>query len=365
MVGFTLDLGFDQGNERTKVAHMTMQGAYKEVEDSSMISAIDADEFSRFMAGTRVSDEKIASNSIIATFQGKTYALGNIAMEQKRNATTGIGNRRRYYHDNALVSLLSYASVIMSQNYPSITTLNLSAVTSVPIQTYDQEIIDEIKNKFNGTHSIIYNDIPYTYTVNIPEVLMEGTGGAITYGQKTGRYALVDGGRLTHNIMIFDGTNAIIERCHTLEIGVQNIADKIKSLFYKAHHKKLTHKELEEILWAYANNKPMPSIYIQIGVERTPVLPLLLEGYVKQAITEVGQDLASLITEKWSDETGNVASDISKTIYVGGAAFYLKNHVQQLLGTTEVPPFSQRANARGNAARALAIRLKSESKIRV
>lgn len=352
---FILDLGFDRGNERTKVAHMTMQGNFLEYEDSSAIDTIDAEEFSRLMAGTRTSNND-ASIGMISTFQDRTYVLGSLARQQKKNASTDIGNRRRYYDTRTLVSLLSHASAIMRQNYPSITTLHLSVVTSLPIQTYDNDIIREIKRAFNGTHRIQCNERDYTFTVNIAEVLMEGTGAAITHGG-AGHYALIDGGRLTHNIMIFNDMSAIAEMCHTLEIGVQNIADKTRALFYKAHKRKLTPMEMESILWAYSNRQEMPPIFNLIDRERIAVPATTLKGYVAQAIQEVGDDLRAKITEKWSDETGNIASGISKVIYAGGAALYLKSEVEELLGTVEVPEFTQRANARGNATRALAIRL--------
>jgi hypothetical protein len=97
-------------------------------------------------------------------------------------------------------------------------------------------------------------------------------------------------------------------------------------------------------LWSYVQRKPHRPIF----VDGTPVE---LERETQRVIAQVGADIRSQVSRIWrSSETGKVAAEAAKVLYVGGGAYYFAPLLRESIPALGVPKHPELANAEGYLA---------------
>jgi hypothetical protein len=135
------------------------------------------------------------------------------------------------------------------------------------------------------------------------------------------------------------GRRPLPERCDGYAAGVEKISDVlIKKVLSLPNGRRLSGEEVRAVLWAHATKQPPPKLYSR-GHE------LVLNGEIAQAISMVGEELATFVRQRWEDADGLVASSAAHARLIGGGAYYVRPFLKAAIPHLTVPEHPERANA--------------------
>lgn len=277
------------------------------------------------------------------------YAVGDLALQQAVDVYHGRGDIQRYSSKFSLRSLLTIAATLIPD--PE---FGLYVVTGLPAETYIKNSVlrSSIKTALDGTYLFSLNGSRVTrqVTVEIATVVMEGAGALIAYGEKsaskTTESAVIDIGGRTTDLYVARGQVPVVEYCRGKPLGVELATQMMMDAFENKYDRPLSLLEARETMHAFASRGGIS--YPEITAYGKTVSTYDLERLVKEAVTQVGIEIASFVASTWrQSDRDAVAASFSPVLNIGGGVYYFHDVLKQRIPHLARPDDPIHANALG------------------
>lgn len=287
----------------------------------------------------------VADDEYILEHGGRTYFVGRLAYEQGTNATNARDDISRYWNGHALRLLLTLVGATFDAD-----TVRLRLVTGLPVVVWTPDNVARVQQSLVGAHTCTLNGRTREVIVTEVLVMMEGAGALAKYGSEENvPQGVLDCGTRTLDLFQAQGMDPILERCDGRPIGVDRIADAIQRWFEDEHKRPLTVRELRDVLRSHVEGRPHAPIFTEQG-------QVVINGEVGRIVAGIAEEINSFVSQKWSvGQRGQVASNLSQIIFVGGGAHYFREHITRFLPRVVVPNHPELANAEGYYEVAIAL----------
>ncbi len=288
------------------------------------------------------------------------YAVGDLALQQAIDVYHGRGDIQRYASRYSLRGLLAIAATLI----PDVE-FGVYVVAGLPAETYikNAPLRSSIKSTLDGKYTFMLNGSQTVRKVHveIATVVMEGAGALIAYGDhsasKTTESAVIDIGGRTTDLYVARGQVPVTEYCKGKPIGVEMATQMMMDAFENKYDRPLSLLEAREIMHAYASQGEVH--YPEVSSYGTTIGKQELERIVKEAVTQVGSELASFVAAAWrQSDRDAVAASFKPVLNIGGGVYYFYNFLKQRIPHLSRPEDPIHANALGycNLAGRLLIR---------
>jgi hypothetical protein len=332
--GEPLVIGIDAGNsESTMIAP---RGRVRTI--PSFIGSGSLVELERIRKGA--GNTKLEDDEFILEYEGRSYFVGRLALEQSTDATSARGDITRYWAGHTLKLLLVLAGALSRQAHVSI-----NVVTGLPVQVWSKETVKKVRQSLVGTHTYRLNGQERQLTINGVMVLMEGAGALAVAGLPgDAPQAVIDVGGRTTDLFWAEGQKPVLPRCTGIGIGVEKVGDLLRKHVAERYDRELLPNEVRDIMRAYAEGRDHRPVYANGQ-------PLIINGELVAGIRSVAEEIGSFIAQTWrSGERGNVATEAAQVLLIGGGAYYFRPAFQQLIRHLKVPGQPESQNAKGYLA---------------
>lgn len=288
------------------------------------------------------------------------YAVGDLALQQSIDVYHGRGDIQRYASKYSLRGLLTIAATLIPD-----AEFGLHVVTGLPTETYikNSAMRNTIKDKLDGTYHFILNGNPSlrSVTIEIATVVMEGAGALIAYGDKssskTAESAVIDIGGRTTDLYVARGQVPVMDYCKGKPLGVELATQMVIDAFENKYDRPLSLLEAREIMHSYASQGEL--IFPEVSAYGKTIGKYDLERLVKEAVTQVGSEIASFVSSAWrQSDRDAVAASFKPVLNIGGGVYYFYKFLKQRIPHLSRPDDPIHANALGycNLASRLLIR---------
>jgi len=291
------------------------------------------------------------SNTHVIQFQDEAmaYAVGDLALQQAIDVYHGRGDIQRYASTYSLRGLLTVATTLIPD-----TEFGLYVVTGLPAETYikNASLRSRVKETLDGTH-VFTIDNGHTWhrvTVEVATVVMEGAGALIAYGEasasKNTESAIIDIGGRTTDLYVARGQVPVTDYCKGKPIGVETATQMLMDTFENKFERSLSLLEARELMFAYASKGELS--YPDIAVYGKTINPHDLERLVKEAVTQVGGEIASFVAAAWrQSDRDAVAASFKPVLNIGGGVYYFHKVLKRRIPHLSYPDDPVHANALG------------------
>lgn len=326
-------VGLDAGNSEATLTFIpNKQGSALTI--PSYVGSGNLAELLRIRGGAGA--EKLEAGEYVLELGGRSTFVGQLAIEQSRDATAARGDVSRYWNGHTLRLLCTLAGAAIKGD------AELRVVTGLPVSVWSKQAAKQVQQALIGKHRFTLNGKARTLTVEGVMVLMEGAGALAKEGSgENVPQAVVDVGGRTTDLFWTQGMRPQPERCTAAPIGIEKAGDLLCAQFQQRYGRELRRVELRAIFRALAESKPLPPLFVD--GKRVDVA-----SEAQAAIAAVGDEIASYVAATWnSGESGKVASDAARVLLVGGGAHYLAEQLRRLIPHIEIPKHPELANAQG------------------
>lgn len=264
--------------------------------------------------------------------------VGQLALEQSRDATAARGDVARYWNGHTLRLLCALVGAAL----PKANANSVRVVTGLPVAVWSKEAAKRVQHALVGTHRYMLNGRARELTVEGVMVVMEGAGALAAHGSGEGvPQAVIDVGGRTTDLFWADGMKPRLPRCAGMALGIEKAGDRLCADFQRQHGRELRRSELRGLFHAYAAGTPAPALFVD--GKRVDLMP-----QVAPAVRAVGDEIASFVGQAWGEEeSGKVASEAARVLLIGGGAHYLASQLARLIPHLETPRHPELANAQG------------------
>ena len=227
-------------------------------------------------------------------------------------------------------------------------------VAGLPAETYikNSPLRGAIKAALDGKYvfTLNGNQVLRKITVEVATVVMEGAGALIAYGDKsssrTTESAVIDIGGRTTDLYVARGQIPVTEYCKGKPIGVEMATQMVMDAFENKYDRPLSLLEAREIMHAYASQGE--THYPEVSSYGTTVGRHELEKLVKEAVTQVGSEIASFVAAAWrQSDRDAVAASFKPVLNIGGGVYYFYSFLKQRIPHLSRPEDPIHANALG------------------
>jgi len=277
------------------------------------------------------------------------YAVGDLALQQAVDVYHGRGDIQRYASKYSLRSLLAIAATLIPD-----TEFGIYVVTGLPAETYIKNSVlrSAIKTALDGKYIFTLNGSQTLrkVTVDVATVVMEGAGALIAYGDKstskTTESAVIDVGGRTTDLYVARGQVPVTEYCKGKPLGVEMATQMMMDAFENKYDRPLSLLEAREIMHAYASQGEIN--YPEVSSYGTTISKKELELFVKEAVLQVGNEIASFVAAAWrQSDRDAVAASFKPVLNVGGGVYYFYSFLKQRIPHLSRPEDPIHANALG------------------
>ncbi|HTK08556.1 MAG TPA: ParM/StbA family protein [Ktedonobacteraceae bacterium] len=277
------------------------------------------------------------------------YAVGDLALQQAVDVYHGRGDIQRYSSRYSLRSLLTIAAKLIPD-----TEFGIYVVTGLPAETYikNSTLRGAIKAGLDGKYAFTLNgnQTVRKVTVEVATVVMEGAGALIAYGDKasskTTESAVIDIGGRTTDLYVARGQVPVTEYCKGKPLGVEMATQMMMDAFENKYDRPLSLLEAREIMHAYASQGD--TTYPEVSSYGTTISRQELELLVREAVTQVGSEIASFVAAAWrQSDRDAVAASFKPVLNVGGGVYYFYPFLKQRIPHLSRPEDPIHANALG------------------
>jgi hypothetical protein len=291
------------------------------------------------------------SNTHVIQFHGEamSYAIGELALQQSTDIYHGRGDIQRYASKFSLRGLLTIASALIPD-----TEFGLYVVTGLPAETYikNNTLRASIKQLLDGTH-VFTTDHGKTLrrvTIEVATIVMEGAGALIAYGDKTvsktSESAVIDIGGRTTDLYVARGQVPVTDYCKGKPLGVEAATQMLTDTFENKYDRPLSPLEAREVMFAYASKGQIN--YPDISVYGKAVSNHELERLAREAIEQVGSEIASFVASAWrQSDRDAVAASFKPVLNIGGGVYYFYEMLKQRIPHLSRPEDPIHANPLG------------------
>ena len=293
---------------------------------------------------------------ITVIFRDKTYIVGYGAMIQSNLSTSQFGNQERYYSEEQLLRTL--VAIALATRYQNSV---VDLVTTAPFKYLTNRLKGLIYKTLQGTHQIIVNGTPYSITLNLKRVYVEGypAFALISNPDPSNDQVriMIDGGSNTFDLLTFYGNEPMSSKCRCFDrLGVNNIAEYVEEEVMQYHSRSLQKHEVQDILRAYGSqgtHNPIPCPKFAVGT--STIGSKELYTIVRQGAAILAKDVKEEAAHLWGVNGGLIAGDIGQQTMMGGAVGLSFNELKAYMGRLETLDQPNWGNAKGGAALALAM----------
>ena len=280
--------------------------------------------------------EKLESGEYVLELGGRSTFVGQLAIEQSRDATAARGDVSRYWNGHTLRLLCTLVGAALKGD------MALRVVTGLPVSVWSKAAAKQVQQALIGEHRFVLNGKARRIVVEGVMVLMEGAGALAKEGSgEDVPQAVIDVGGRTTDLFWTQGMRPQQERCKAAPIGIEKAGDLLCSGFQQRYGRELRRVELRGVFRALASGQPLPPLFVD--GKRVDVL-----SDARAAIAAVGEEIASYVAASWnSGESGKVASDAARVLLVGGGAHYIAPQLKAIIPHIETPKHPELANAQG------------------
>jgi len=331
----TVVVGFDAGNsEATLTVAPGRAGSALTI--PSYVGSGQLAELLRIRGGA--GESAIESGEYALELGERATFVGQLALEQSRDATAARGDVARYWNGHTLRLLVTLVGAALTRSNAN----TVRVVTGLPVSAWAKEAARRVQQALVGTHRYTLNGRQRELTVEGVMVVMEGAGALAAHG--TGEpipQAVIDVGGRTTDLFWADGMRPRLPQCTGAPIGIEKAGDRLCADFQRQYGRELRRSELRAIFHAYAAGTEPPPLFVD-GQR------VSLTEQIAPAIRAVGDEIASFVGQAWSSgESGKVASEAARVLLIGGGAHYLAPQLKRLIPHLEVPKHPELANAQG------------------
>ncbi|MEO9028345.1 MAG: ParM/StbA family protein [Ktedonobacteraceae bacterium] len=272
--------------------------------------------------------------------------LGQVVFDFGKKPQETRGDISRYWSNGYSLEMLMGLSgmIIQDQEY------GLHVVTGLPIATFqaDPSHAEKVQQALLGDHTFRLNGRERLVHVLSVKVIMEGAGALIAYGTTADQMqGVVDIGGRTTDLFVAKGQRPRPALCKGEPLGVAVAADKFNARFQTRFGRLLTLESRLELMRQYVNQRPYDVV---LDARRERVSSEDLNGLIDSSLREVGQTIATFVATAWTDsEAGDVATDLTTILLVGGGAHYFAQDIQARLPHATLVRRPEMANAQGYA----------------
>lgn len=328
-----LILGFDPGNSETTLTWRS--GAIvKHLTIPSFIGSGRMEELRRVRSAT--SGAGLQKDEIVLVHRGISYFIGQLAIEESRDASAARNDVSRYWNGHTLRLLLALAAQANISN-------TVRVMTGLPVSAWTTENKRLIQRSLIGEHRYVVNGKERTLTIDAVGVMMEGAAVLASYPPADVPQAVIDIGGRTTDLFWSHGVRPVAQNCSAVEIGVERAADILRQETTEVYQRDLNPQETRAILRSHVTGEAPPRIFNR-GKE------LVLNGSVGAAVSAVGGQIISYVTQQWGDQRGATASEAARVILIGGGAYYFADALREAIPHIEVPRSPELANGLGYLA---------------
>lgn len=308
--------------------------------------------------GIKVDQEN--THIIQFTDEEAAYAIGDLALQQVLEVYHGRGDIQRYASRFSLRALLAIAGALIPDKE-----FGIYVVAGLPAETYikNSPLRNAIKEALDGQYTFMLNGSQSLrrVTVEVATVVMEGAGALIAYGDKssskTTESAVIDIGGRTTDLYVARGQVPITEYCKGKPLGVEMATQMMMDAFENKYDRPLSLLEAREIMRSYASQGEKG--YPEVSSYGTTISVLELERLAREAVSQVGSEIASFVASAWrQSDRDAVAASFKPVLNIGGGVYYFYNFLKQRIPHLSRPEDPIHANALGycNLAGRLLIR---------
>lgn len=272
--------------------------------------------------------------------------LGQAVFDFGKKPQETRGDISRYWSNGYNLEMLMGLSglLIPNQEY------GLHVVTGLPIATFqaDPSHAGKVQQALLGDHPFRLNGRERLLHVNSVKVIMEGAGALIAYGAAADQLqGVVDIGGRTTDLFVAKGQRPRPALCKGEPLGVAAAADKFNARFHARFGRPLSLETRLELLRQHVKQHPYNPV---LNARRERVSSEDLASLIEASLREVGQAIATFVATAWTDsEAGDVATDLTTILLVGGGAHYFAQDVQTRLPHATLVRRPEMANAQGYA----------------
>jgi hypothetical protein len=229
-----------------------------------------------------------------------------------------LGDPNRYWSEHSRLLLLALASILIPER-----SFELRIVTALPVTLYTRENREQVKKALEGYYRFSFStqgshERDREVTIKVGYVGMEGQGILVHCGDASSEQAVFDIGERTFGLIVASGQKLLVSHCYgNKELGVRLLVDDLQSLA-KQYRKVIKTDKAHEILYAYANNEPLPPL--QWITEES------LSNEISTSIQPAGRALSNFISQHLTSDGETVAGSFDRVYLAGGGVYLLSQH---------------------------------------
>jgi hypothetical protein len=325
-------LGFDPGNSEATLT-WRQGAAVRHLTIPSFVGSGRLEELRRVRSAA--GSGGLRRDEVALTYHGASHFVGQLAIDESRDATAARNDVSRYWNGHALRLLLALAAQGAIAG-------DVRIMTGLPVSAWTAESKRLVQQSLIGEHVYTVNGKDRVLSVDAVGVMMEGAAVLASAPLVNAPQAVIDIGGRTTDLFWSQGVRPVAQRCHAADLGVERAGDLLRQEVLERHQRELTDQEVRQTL-RQITNLDSPAIYNRGK-------PLVLNGALDAALSVVGEQIVSYISARWGDDRGVVASEAARVVLIGGGAYYFKEELRRAIPHLEVPKTPELANALGYLA---------------
>lgn len=346
--------GYDYGNSEAS-AVVSGRGARVEYRMPSITADGSFQEAETAARGLGKSiQDVLAENHCLLSYELRTSTgwrtvekyLGQAVFDFGKKPQETRGDISRYWSNGYNLEMLMGLSglVIPDQEY------GLHVVTGLPIATFqaDPGHTQKVQDALIGDHPFRLNGHDRLLHVCSVKVIMEGAGALIAYGTVADQMqGVIDIGGRTTDLFVAKGQRPRPALCKGEALGVAAAADKFNARFQVHFGRPLSLETRLALLRQHVKQRPYDPV---LDACRERVRAEELDALIQTSLREVGQAIATFVATAWTEsEAGDVATDLTTILLVGGGAHYFAQDVRARVPHVTLVQRPEMANAQGYA----------------
>jgi hypothetical protein len=277
-----------------------------------------------FRVRSAAGSEKLAAGEYILEHNGQTFFVGQLALNESSDATTGRGDVARYWNGHSLRLLLVLAAAAGLDT--------VRVVTGLPVDIWTPENKRAVQESLQGTHNYRISTpegkmVERVLVVDSVGVVMEGAAVLAQLPRISNdlEYAVIDIGEYSTDCFYSRGARPIARMCRGFPVGVGKVADLIRRSVQDATGRELSPLELRRLLRSYVALQEPPAFFHRGHTVH-------INGEIKAAVSQVGAEIVQEIGRGWgSGRAGDIAASASRVVVIGGGVYYFQEQIRSAI----------------------------------
>lgn len=336
-----IKVGVDLGNAESMLAWGARQHQRQLRSIPSYIGSGSVEVLKRLMTGGRADTSGVADvNNLVLVYEGIEHFIGELAIRQSPDATSGRGDVGRYWSGHTKRLFLAMCGFAWPGQH-----MQLYVVTGLPVEVWSEANAARVAQNLMGTSEYSVGGQKQKTTVLGVLVVMEGAGAGAQLGgdDPDVEEATLDIGGRTTLAYWTRAQEPISAKCGQLATGVEKIGDNLSIWFEDRYGRPLRLHERRSLIRHAFDPKAYPHAKLFVGGKQVTV-----SDQLTAEVQRVANEITSFVKQIWrSSERGAVAAEAAAVHLVGGGAYYFQKAIRQIIPNIIVPDQPEAQNALG------------------